>query len=214
MTTLITALPPRTAPGAVPTGPIGRRLAQRLRATGEAVRVLAPRPETSGWPDGAQVIDGDITRPQRSSAAFDGVDQLLLAGAAPDTVTDVVDRAVAGGVRRIVVLSSHGPEFEVTLPPQQWYWLAIERAVEASSARWTHLRPSAVNASMLPEGCPYPGASWAELIRTVGSSPAPRCCRRSTPSRGRPCRRGGGGPVRRQLCLHDRGGRWSAGQRT
>jgi uncharacterized protein YbjT (DUF2867 family) len=166
MTTLITAVQPRKAPGAVPTGPVGRQLAKRLLAVGEQVRILAPAPEHTGWPTGVQVLDGDITRPPETSHVFNGVDRLFLAGAAPDTVIDVVDRAIAGGVRCVVVLSSHGPEFEITLPPKQWHWLAIERAVEASPARWTHLRPSAVNASMLPEGCPYPGASWAELIRT------------------------------------------------
>jgi uncharacterized protein YbjT (DUF2867 family) len=168
MTTLITAVPPRKAPGSVPTGPVGRRLAARLLAAGDPVRILAPGSEAAGWPDGVQVVDGDVTRPQGTTSAFDGVQRLFLAGAAPGTVRDVIDQAVAGGVHRIVVLSSHGPEFEITLPREQWYWLAIERAVEAAPVRWTHLRPSAVNASMLPEGCPYPGASWAELIRAHG----------------------------------------------
>jgi uncharacterized protein YbjT (DUF2867 family) len=148
MTTLITTVPPRPLLGAVPTGPVAHALAERLTRTGEPVRILAPEPAGHG--------------------AFDGADRLFLAGAAPETVRDVVGRAVAGGVRHIVVLSSHGPEFEVRLPPERWHWLAIERAVEASGVRWTHLRPSAVLAGMLPEGCPYPGSSWAELIRAHG----------------------------------------------
>ncbi|MFJ9369936.1 hypothetical protein ACIRRA_36730 [Nocardia sp. NPDC101769] len=109
-----------------------------------------------------------VGRPADSPAAFDGIDRLFLAGAAPDTVDDAVRQAVAGGVGHIVVLSSHGPEFEINLPPEQWYWLTIERTVEASGTRWHHLRPSAILASMLPEGCPYPGVSWAEIIRNDG----------------------------------------------
>ncbi len=64
-----------------------------------------------------------------------------------------------------MVLSSHGPVFEMTLPPEQWHWLAIERAVEASPVAWTHIRPSAVMASMLAGGYPPTGSSWAEVIR-------------------------------------------------
>lgn len=174
MTTLITAVPPRRGPGAVPTGPVGRRLAQRLVERNEPVRVLAPEQEASGWPERADVVVGSVLRPAESSEAFIGVDRLFLAGATPETVHDgppvavhdVVRRAVAGGVRSIAVLSSHGPEFEADLPPEEWYWLGVERAVEASGVAWTHLRPSAVMATMLTEGYPAPGASWAETIRT------------------------------------------------
>jgi uncharacterized protein YbjT (DUF2867 family) len=173
VTTLITAVPPRRVPGAVPTGPVGRQLARRLLSRGENVRVLAPEPEAAGWPDGTEVIIGSVLRPAESPTAFAGADRLFLAGATPESlwerppvaVHDVVRRATEGGVRRIVVLSSHGPVFEVDLPPRQWYWLAVERAVEASGVAWTHIRPSAVMASMLADGYPPTGSAWAESIR-------------------------------------------------
>jgi uncharacterized protein YbjT (DUF2867 family) len=172
MTTLITAVPPRTLPGAVPTGPVGRCLARQLLAAGEAVRVLAPGQEAAGWPGGAEVTEGSVLRPAQSPHVFAGIDRMFLAGATPEfrserpeAVYEVVSRAVEGGVRHVVVLSSHGPVFEAGQPPEQWFWLAVEKAVEAAPVSWTHIRPSAVMASMLPEGYPVPGSSWAEMIR-------------------------------------------------
>jgi uncharacterized protein YbjT (DUF2867 family) len=159
MTTLITVVPPGRLPGAVPTGPVGRQLAQRLLRAGEAVRVLAPKEEAWGWPAGVELIEGSVRRPGEAPHAFVGLDRMFLAGAtfearaeAPDAVCEVVRRAVDGGVQNVVVLSSHRPLFEIEQPPEQWHWLAVERAVEASCPCWTHIRPYAVMASMLVGG--------------------------------------------------------------
>jgi uncharacterized protein YbjT (DUF2867 family) len=175
VTTLITAVPPRRLPGAVPTGPVGRCLAERLAAAGEPVRVLAPGPELRGWPDDAELIEGSVLDPTASPKAFAGLDRVFLAGATPATrgekVTaayEVVRRAIDGGAGQVTVLSSHGPVFEMNQPPEQWFWLAVERAVEASVPRWTHIRPSAVMASILSEGYPPTGSSWAATIRAGG----------------------------------------------
>ncbi len=111
-------------------------------------------------------------RPAEAPHAFVGLDRMFLAGAtpdapgeAPDAVCEVVRRAVDGGVQNVVVLSSHGPLFEIELPPERWHWLAVERAVEASCPAWTHLRPPAVMASMLVGGYPPTGSLWAGTIR-------------------------------------------------
>jgi len=171
------AVPPRRLPGAVPAGPVGRWLAHRLLAAGEAVRVLALGQDASRWPDGVEPIEGSVLRPAESPDAFAGLDRMFLAGAAPETrreaptaVRDVVRRAVDGGVQDVAVRSSHGPMFVVSQPPEQWFWLAAERAVDAPCPRWTHIRPSAVMASMLAEGYRSAGSSWAETIRRGGLS--------------------------------------------
>jgi uncharacterized protein YbjT (DUF2867 family) len=162
MTTLLTVVPERNIAGAVPTAPIARRLAIRLLGSGDRVRVLVPALEAHDWPEAVEVVIGDITQPGESTSAFHSIDRMFLAGASPDSVYDVVQLVEEGGVDHIVVLSSHGPELEVQWPPDSWYWLAIEVVVERSSAKWTHIRPSAVMASMLTGA----GATWADLIRT------------------------------------------------
>lgn len=162
MTSLLTVVPERNIPGAVPTAPVARRLAIRLIEAGDRVRVLVPASEVHDWPEAVEVVVGDITEPRESTSAFDGIDRMFLAGASPDSVYDAIQLAEEGGVRRIVDLSSHGPEFEIQWPPDSWFWLAIEVVVERSSAKWTHIRPSAVMASMLTGA----GATWADLIRT------------------------------------------------
>ncbi|WP_184074886.1 NAD(P)H-binding protein [Nocardiopsis mwathae] len=165
MTTLLTVAPERDTTGAVPTVPVGRCMAERLCRAGEGVRVLAPPSEQEGWPPGADVVVGDVTRPERTPEAFVGIDRMFLAGAVPETAHSLVSLARRGGVRRIAVLSSHGPEFEIQWEPESWYWLAIEVVVERSGAEWTHIRPSPLMVQTLSRGFPRPGHSWVERIR-------------------------------------------------
>jgi hypothetical protein len=64
-----------------------------------------------------------------------------------------------------VVLSSHGPEYEEAYPPETWFWLAMERAVERSGMEWTHIRPSAVMGAMIEGTYPATGSDWPDTIR-------------------------------------------------
>lgn len=163
---LLTAVDVRKDAGSSPTGLIGRRLASQLLAAGDRVRVLAEPGQVDGWPDGVEVVEGSITRPLEHIEVFDGVDGVFLAGAVPTSVPDALEVARKAGVRRIVVLSSHGPEYEQDYPPETWFWLAIERAVEQSGMEWTHIRPSAVMGAVIEGSYPATGSDWPETIRT------------------------------------------------
>jgi len=111
------------------TGKTGRRVAARLAARGVPARVAsrtgAPRFD---WND-----------PGSWDAALDGVGaawlsyapDLAIPGAA-DTIRAFVDRAVAAGVRRLVLLSGRGEEEAER----------CERIVQASGVEWTVLRAS------------------------------------------------------------------------
>ncbi|WP_221491047.1 NAD(P)H-binding protein [Crossiella cryophila] len=143
----------------------GRRLAARLLAEGRPARVLAPPSETAGWPPGTEIVVGDVARPGETPAAFAGIERLFLAGALPATVREAVTLARAGGVARIAVLSSHGPDMEIEFEPESWYWLAIEVVVERSGAWWTHLQPSPIMNQTLRAGYPRSRASLAAAIR-------------------------------------------------
>ncbi|MFD0268716.1 NAD(P)H-binding protein [Streptomyces sp. NPDC127106] len=166
---LLTAVSPRKGAGSSPTGIVGRCLARQLAATGDRVRVLAESDQLHDWPVGTEVVEGSVSRhPSKYAEAFDGVDAVFLAGAVPATVGAVLDTARDAGVRRIVVLSSHGPEYEEAYPPETWFWLAVERAVERSGMEWTHIRPSAVMGAVIEGTYPATGSDWPDTIRTGG----------------------------------------------
>jgi uncharacterized protein YbjT (DUF2867 family) len=171
---LVTVLAPSRAPGAVPTGPVGRCLARRLLADGARVRVLGPAAELDGWPPGVELIEGTVTSPAASEPAFRGIDRLCLAGLvgmAPQRLRELTNLALAGGLRRAVVLTSHGSAFEHEYSPETWQWLAFEQALRRHGVEWTYVRPAGLFASTLVGGYPITGSGWADRIRagrTVG----------------------------------------------
>jgi uncharacterized protein YbjT (DUF2867 family) len=162
---LLTVVNARKDAGSSPTEIVGRSLTRQLLDAGDRVRVLAEPGQTDGWPDGVEVVEGSITRPLERAEIFNGVDGVFLAGAVPATVRDALELAQGAGVRRIVVLSSHGPEYEEDYPPETWFWLAIERAIERSGMEWTHIRPSAVMGAVIEGTYPATGADWSDTIR-------------------------------------------------
>ncbi|WP_405525988.1 NAD(P)H-binding protein [Streptomyces avidinii] len=159
----------RKGAGSSPTGVIGRRLARRLLAAGDRVRVLAEPEQAVDWPTGTEVVEGSVTRPAERAEAFAGTDTLFLAGAVPATVHEALGLARVAGTRRIVTLSSHGPEYEEAYPPETWFWLAVERAVEAAGMEWTHIRPSAVMGAVLEGTYPATGSDWPDTVRREGT---------------------------------------------
>lgn len=162
---LLTVVSANKGEGCSPTGIVGRSLARQLLAAGDRVRVIAEPDQLDDWPDAVELVEGSITRPLECAGAFNGVDGIFLAGAHPSTVQDALALALAAGVRRIAVLSSHGPEYEESNPPETWFWLAVERAVERSGIAWTHIRPSAVMGSIAEGTYPATGSDWPDTIR-------------------------------------------------
>jgi uncharacterized protein YbjT (DUF2867 family) len=110
-------------------GKTGRRVADRLRASGHAVR-LASRSTTPRF---------DWTDRSTWAAALNGAQQAYVAyqpdlavPGALDTVTGFFEQAVRLGVKRLVLLSGRG-EIEAE---------QAEQALQASGADWTILRCS------------------------------------------------------------------------
>ncbi|MFJ6050664.1 SDR family oxidoreductase [Streptomyces sp. NPDC092307] len=165
---LLTVVGPRKDEGNSPTGIVGRCLARQLLAMGRRVRVMAEPDRSGGLPDGVEVVEGSITRPLECAHAFDGVGAVFLAGAHPSTVRDALALARRAGAGKIVLLSSHGPEYEAANPPETWFWLAIEKAVEASGLAWTHIRPSAVMGAVIEGTYPATGSDWPDTVRADG----------------------------------------------
>lgn len=146
-------------------GNTGRRVVDLLVAAGQRVRAMTRHPEAVTSRAAVDVIQSDFRRPETWPAALDGVKQIYLF---PFVDVDVepgsgfVDLAVRAGVRRFVVHSAAAAAFESDDAPydpgisalrrhlaqERLAHRAVERAVEATDAQWTHVRPGllAVNA--------------------------------------------------------------------
>ncbi len=116
------------------TGHVGRHVVAQLVDAGERVRAMTRDPDRAAFPAGVEVARGDLLDP--ASVPVDGVDRLYLFPE-PRTATEVVGRAKAAGVRRIVTLSSGA----VTGGFDTDFQLPVEQAVEASGLEYTHVRP-------------------------------------------------------------------------
>jgi uncharacterized protein YbjT (DUF2867 family) len=115
------------------TGHVGRHVVEQLAAAGHEVRAMT-RSRDAVFPGGVEVVRGDLLDP--GSVPVDGVARMFLFPE-PRTAREVVARAVAAGVDRIVTLSSGA----VTGGYDTDFQLPVEQAVEASGLAWTHVRP-------------------------------------------------------------------------
>ncbi|MFF7379214.1 NAD(P)H-binding protein [Streptomyces massasporeus] len=117
-------------------GNVGRNIVQQLADKGHDVRALTRRARPGAFPQGVRVHEGDLTRPRTLTDALKGIDALFLFPVAA-TAAEVVARAKAAGVQRIVVLSSGA----VTSGFDTDFHLPVEQATESSGLEWTHVRP-------------------------------------------------------------------------
>jgi uncharacterized protein YbjT (DUF2867 family) len=132
------------------TGHVGRHVVAQLAEAGHEVRAMTREPDRAAFPARVEVVRGDLLDP--ASVPVAGVSRMYLFPE-PRTATEVVGRARAAGVTRIVTLSSGA----VTGGFDTDYQLPVEQAVEASGLEYTHVRPGdfASNTARL----------WAPMIR-------------------------------------------------
>lgn len=131
------------------TGFVGRDVVAQLVRAGVRVRALTRDPGRARFPAGVEVVRGDLLSPASLAAALEGVERMYLFPV-DETATEVVARARAAGVRRIVDLSAASVTVGLHDNP-------VERAVEASGLAWTHVRPGGFMANMLQ--------IWAPSVR-------------------------------------------------
>lgn len=134
------------------TGNVGGPLVEMLGD--EAVAVSRPRV--------------DLTRPETLAPVVQGADALFLLFAGdllgPGTDVDgVLGVAKAGGVKRVVLLSSQGAGTRPRTVPHS-RMAEFEDAVRGSGLEWTILRPSGFYSNTF---------AWVEPIRSHGVAPAP-----------------------------------------
>jgi hypothetical protein len=168
-TLLVTGEPPSRLPGAVPTSPICRHLAAAWAAGGGAVVVAAPSAEHKGWPAESTIVTASVAAGDVASVPFETADAMFLAGLAgmvPAELRVITNGILRAGSPRVVVLTSHGSQFETEYSRETWEWLAFERALTTAGASFGYLRPSGVFANAVHGGYPISGSRWAEVVAT------------------------------------------------
>jgi uncharacterized protein YbjT (DUF2867 family) len=144
------------------TGKTGRRVLARLRLAGVPVRGASRSSE----------VRFDWSEPDGWDAALEGVDAIYVVPPnVPGPVHELVARAQAAGVRRLVLLSGHGADdwgdtaFGADM-------LSAEAAVRGSSLEWTVLRSSNFDQNFDEEHFHAPLLA-GELALPAGDVPEP-----------------------------------------
>ncbi|WUT01621.1 NAD(P)H-binding protein (plasmid) [Streptomyces sp. NBC_00708] len=148
------------------TGNIGRPLTQALVEAGQQVTAVSRHP--AAVPAGVRHVPADLAEPAGLKPALAGAKALFLllsgdlhaAGANP---ADIIGEAAAGGVRRVVLLSTLGV---VTRPfgRTRIAMRALEDTLRESVPEWAILRPGGFASNAL---------WWAESVRTQRAVAAP-----------------------------------------
>ncbi|WP_210585274.1 SDR family oxidoreductase [Streptomyces sp. GESEQ-35] len=150
------------------TGNVGRSLVRFLVGAGEPVTATSRSVADAELPEqvvrkAADLLDAESLRP-----VLDGADALFLQDGGPSAhrldPAHLVDVAKAGGVRRIVLLSSQGVATRPDSASHGEVARRIEDAVRQSGLEWTVLRPGGFASNTY---------AWAESVRTTRSVAAP-----------------------------------------
>ncbi|MEU4315883.1 NAD(P)H-binding protein [Nocardia sp. NPDC024068] len=141
------------------TGNIGREVVRILAESGARVRAIS-RGEPADLPAGIGHTRADLSDAQSLRPAFDGAEALFLLVAGDDP-QGILDAAKAGGVQRVVLISSLGV---ATRPDAYRHPVSFEAVLRGSGLEWTVLRCGGLNSNAL---------AWAESIRTERLVAAP-----------------------------------------
>ncbi|MEU4232120.1 NAD(P)H-binding protein [Nonomuraea sp. NPDC026600] len=144
------------------TGNVGQPLVRALVGAGEQVTAVSRKISPQDVPTGVRHQQADLARPESLAPTLDGAEVLFLLTsgdfvAAGGNVGDVLDVAKAGGIRRIVLLSSQG--VATGSHPS-----TLEDPLTQSDFEWTLLRPGGFDSNTL---------QWSEMVRTQRMVTAP-----------------------------------------
>lgn len=147
------------------TGNVGRTLVPTLVEAGEQVTAVSRRPSPAPA-QGMRHVQADLAEPESLRPVVDGAESLflLIAGSGEELQPrDILDVAKAGGVRRVVLLSSQAAK---TRPAARSHapLRAFEEAVQDSGLDWTILRPGGFHSNAF---------GYAESVRTARTLAAP-----------------------------------------
>ncbi|WP_367128940.1 SDR family oxidoreductase [Saccharothrix sp. HUAS TT1] len=139
------------------TGNVGRALVRALVGAGERVTAVSRSISADDVPAGIRTLRADLAEPDGLRPALDGAAALFLPTSGESTAADdsaaalrdVLELAGAGGVERVVLLSSQGVGTGRHSP-------RLEDVVERSGPEWTVLRPGGFASNAF---------AWASAVR-------------------------------------------------
>jgi uncharacterized protein YbjT (DUF2867 family) len=126
------------------TGNIGSLVVDELIRADVPVRALSRRPESARMPAGADVVSGDLTRPESLNAALAEVAAVFLVWTAPIVHAAEAIARIAAHTRRLVYLSAPyqtpHPFFQQPNPMASMH-AELERLIEDAGLTYTFIRP-------------------------------------------------------------------------
>ncbi|MFF4211871.1 SDR family oxidoreductase [Streptomyces sp. NPDC001796] len=150
------------------TGNVGRSLVRILVAADEQVTATSRGISEADMPEGVRRRTADLTDPESLRPVFEGADAVFLQNGGPSAhllnPRDILDVVKAGGVERVVLLSSQGVATRPESGSHGGVARAIEDAVRESGLEWTILRPGGFHSNAY---------AWAEAVRTRRAVAAP-----------------------------------------
>jgi uncharacterized protein YbjT (DUF2867 family) len=123
------------------TGNVGGELYRLLRQGQRDVRVVVRNPDHPSLPSDADVVVGDLDRPETMAAAAAGVQGVFLLGGRKD-MPGLLAGLRSAGVDHVVLLTSRSVIGRVPGNAIADMWASSEEALFASGLSWTVLRPS------------------------------------------------------------------------
>jgi uncharacterized protein YbjT (DUF2867 family) len=130
------------------TGTVGGEVVAALAAAGQPVRAVSRSAPDASWPAGVEPVAGDLNEPGSFAGALAGVEAVFLMSGY-DGLPDLLARARAAGVRRVVLLSGSSVVSGDMDNAVSAYQIRSERAVLDSGVPHTFLRPSAFMSNAL-----------------------------------------------------------------
>ncbi|MEV6323456.1 NAD(P)H-binding protein [Nocardia sp. NPDC051787] len=150
------------------TGNIGHSLLPSLTAAGQRVIAVSRGTQNITLPDGVRHQRADLTDLDTLRPAFTGADALFLhnTGVSAHLMDPpaLLELAKAGGIGRVVLLSSQGVRTRPHSDSHGGVGRAFEDAVRQSGMEWTILRPGAFASNTY---------AWVESVRTQRAVAAP-----------------------------------------
>jgi uncharacterized protein YbjT (DUF2867 family) len=146
------------------TGVTGGEVARQLIQAGQRPRLLVRNPAKAGAFEGkADIVQGDLDRPESLRAAMTGIERLYLVSAAAHNIElegNAVEAAKTAGVKHIVKLSVVGADAPETHDQFSKWHAQAEARLRSSGLAWTMLRPHFFMTNAL---------QWGETIRAQGA---------------------------------------------